>query len=198
MPYPLRGVTRVITPPEPFVTPADIAGTHTGTDPKVAAVIAAVTEEIDGPDGWLGKALGEQELEWTGPNFTCHLPCPPVLSIVSVKYLDQTGATKTLAASKYRLAGDVLLPVDAWPTCSTRAPDAVRVRYLAGYASVPERARQAVILAAQHVLALGKAEPFLSSEEVVGIGSRRFALNEQASRVVERACERLLSGLREH
>lgn len=192
-----RDQLSVVTPPEPFVTPADIVGTHADDDAAVAAVIAAVTEEIDGPDGWLGRCLGEQTLDLLSPAFTCKLPCPPVLSVVSVKYLDSDGEEQTLASGAYRLAGQYLLSTDDWPTTTT-APDAVRIRYVAGYETVPERARQAVILATQHVMALQARDPFVLSEDVEGIGAKRYALNEAASKVVERACERLLSGLREY
>ena len=67
----------------------------------------------------------------------------PVASITSVKYTDLAGAEQTLAGSAYALSlyGDSrrLAPTfgNTWP--STRdVPDAVRVRFVAGYTTAPK------------------------------------------------------------
>lgn len=44
-------ITRVVVPPAPILTPADVPGSHASDDARVAALIAAATEELDGPTG---------------------------------------------------------------------------------------------------------------------------------------------------
>jgi len=105
---------RVITPPQPIVTPAAIAGGHAPTDAAVASMIAAVTEEIDGPTGWLGRSLGPQTIEATGW-IGCRrfrLPCGPVIKIVSVVTEDCDGNTVTEDASTWRQDGDDIVVAD--------------------------------------------------------------------------------------
>ena len=82
---------RVITPPVPIVLPSDLSGGYGDDDALASSLIAAVTETIDGPTGWVGRALGPQTLEWSGRFWTCPwftLPCRPVIGIDSVTYLD--------------------------------------------------------------------------------------------------------------
>ena len=62
------------------------------------------------------------------------LLCPPVQSVVSVDYLDPTGAPQTLDPSLYLLADRMLAPVSGqtWPATLLQ-PNAVRIQYIAGY-----------------------------------------------------------------
>lgn len=205
---------RVITPPAPIVTPAEIAGSNGPDDAMVAALIQAVTEEIDGPTGCVGRSFGPQTLEMILPGFVCGrnllLPFRPIIGIVSVKYLDSHGSEQTVAASEYRLADDRVWFAAgfAFPSV-TCAPDAVRIRYKAGYngtagaadgevqtGKIPERARQAIILSVQHLKALGAENLFLRSEEVEGVGSRQWTVSDQASQIIHQAADRLLATLR--
>src|SRR5579875_4153338 len=110
----------VITPPEPLVE-LDLAKQHLrvddgDSDDLINAYIAAAQANIDGPGGWLGRAIGLQTLEvrldsfhprhwerrgypiwaegaWT--DWTCwplqnriRLPYPPLVSITSITYED--------------------------------------------------------------------------------------------------------------
>lgn len=208
---------RVITPPTPIVTPANIAGSHASNDAAVAALIAAVTEDIDGPGGWLGRALGPQVLEIVAGRFSeiarcgvIHLPYPPLISVVSVKYLDANGNEQTLDPEVYRVNETSLMlnAGEGWPSTGG-FDDAVRVRFKAGYngtsgagigemqtGAVPERARQAIILSVQHLKSLGVENLYLRADEVDDIGRQEFTLSETASKVVTASCDRLLSTLR--
>lgn len=61
----------VITPPEPVIT-LEEAKTHLRLDDDdndiyVSGLIEAATAWLDGPDGWLGRALGVQTLEGVFP-----------------------------------------------------------------------------------------------------------------------------------
>jgi hypothetical protein len=199
---------RVITPPTPIVTPADIAGAHTDNDPAVAAMIQAVTEEIDGPGGWLGRALGPQTLELIGW-FACRrmrLPCAPVIKIESVVTEDRDGNTETADASMWRQDGDEIIIAEgaAWVTRYRH-----RIRFKAGYngtsgagvgeiqtGAVPERARQAIILSVQDLIRSGSVQPGLRSETVEDVGSWTYLDSDKVTAIVERTCQRLLSTLR--
>src|SRR5690606_28165025 len=123
---------RVIVPPEPIVTPGDIPGSHAGNDAAVTRAIAAATRTIDGPSGWLGRALGPQTLELSGW-FGCErvrLPFPPIIDIVSVVTEDRDGNAETVDPSMYRRDGDCLVvkPGASWVTRPVH-----RIRYEAGY-----------------------------------------------------------------
>lgn len=72
------------------------------------------------------------------------LPMPPVASVTSVTYYDQNGTSQTLTATTDYLtylgkkSALVFLPNGAcWPTTYDR-PDAVTVRYVAGWSAVAD------------------------------------------------------------
>lgn len=194
---------RVITPPEPFVLPSDIAGDHAADDAAVAAMIEAVTETIDGYTGWLGQCLGPQLLEWSMRAWPRRddfcLPVGPELEIDSVTYIDPNGDEQTWAFTEP-------LYFESMPAVRGRRGD-IRIRYWAGYgarnatdptkwvAAVPERARQAVILSVQHMKALGTENLFLRSEEVEGIGTKTYTVSDQAGAIIRTTADRLLAGL---
>jgi uncharacterized phiE125 gp8 family phage protein len=88
-----------------------------------------------------GRALLEQEWELildAFPDGEIELTKPPVISISSVKYLDQAGAEQTLLSTQYVLDADLLpgylLPAEgvSWPLTRDVA-NAVRVRFKCGY-----------------------------------------------------------------
>jgi hypothetical protein len=198
---------RVVTPPQPIVAPEEISGATVG-DAAVAGLIAAVTEEIDGPSGWLGRSLGPQTIEWTD-RIGCRrvaLPCGPIVAIESVVAIDKDGNEEAVDPSSYRQDGDCIVIAEgaAWERCERH-----RIRYKAGYngtsgagtgevqtGAMPERARQAIILSVQHLRSLQVESLYLKVDEVDGIGRKEFTLSDQASNIVERTCERLLSTLR--
>ena len=141
----------VVTPPQPLVSLAD-AKEHaridgSDDDDVILAMIAAASARIDGPDAWLGRAIGTQVLELRTDGFDGPLPCPPVTAVQSVRYLDTAGVEQLLAPAGYELVGTDLAAAwgTAWPSYRM-GPEAVRVRYTAGYAAVPPAIRAAVLL----------------------------------------------------
>lgn len=146
----------VITPAAPVVTWAE-ADAHlrldgdTSQQTLVEALIASATAWLDGPGGWLGRSLGTQTLEARFDRFRCDevkLPYGPVISVGSVKYLDEDGDEQTLATSVYQLLTDgrVRLNTDeSWPDLYSDE-QAVRIRYQAGYATVPAPIKTAILL----------------------------------------------------
>lgn len=151
-------MTIVITAPEPIVT-WEQAKAHLredGDDEKtyVEALVSAATAWIDGPAGWLGRALGPQLLEW---QLSCwpsadkfQLPLGPELEIASVKYSDVSGSEQSWAFPSP-------LYFENLPAIRGREGD-IRIRYWAGYgkrdpqdaskwiAEVPAPIKQAILL----------------------------------------------------
>jgi len=113
---------------------------------------AAVSERLE-------RTLGVTTWDYSiGSDDICHyydirLPMPPLREIVSVSYFDETGAAQTFAASNYRAvgvgaptgAGVRLLGGSSWPSLRY-GPEAMTIRFTAGYDDVPEPIRQAILL----------------------------------------------------
>lgn len=201
--------TVVIEPPAPFVTPADIAGSHSENADAVAAMIEAVTEDIDGPSGWLGRCLGPQVLEQQQCDFSdLRIRFPPVIEIVSIEFVDRKGVVWFIPPENYRLVRSSVQPEVRgapnfrWPTDLAPDPDAVRIRFKAGYdgsdgiGEIPKRARQAVILATQQMLSTFGPLANVRSEDVEGVGTTQYLDADKVAAVVQLATESLLSTLR--
>ena len=132
----------------------------TDDDALISALITAAREHVDGRDGWLGRALCTQTWDCHYDVFPddglLYLPVAPVQSVTSVKYIDPDGVQQTFSSANYALGADldwsprVILGWDkSWP--SIRAvPEAVTVRVVAGYASVPRPICQALLLLIGH------------------------------------------------
>ncbi len=156
---------RLITPPPPIVTWEE-ADAHLRLDGDltqrayVESLIAGATASIDGPSGWLGRALGPQTLEARGEAFWplgYRLLYPPIIDVLSVKYVDGNGVVQTIDPGAYELDDRELLPVYGtnWPS-ARNSRSSVQVRYRAGYVAdpkavslvpaVPENVKRAVLL----------------------------------------------------
>lgn len=150
----------VIPPTEPVVTWEE-ADAHLELDGDlskktyVESLVAAASGHIDGPDGWLGRALGVQTIEARLDNFDCgsiRLPYKPVIDIVSVHYATPGGNIALIDPDQYELLGPSLVPVfgKVWPAANWQR-EAVRVRYRAGYDGeegriMPAPIKQAILL----------------------------------------------------
>lgn len=130
----------VITPPLRIVSlaaaKAHLRVDDDAEDTLIAAFSDAAQAHIDGPDGWLGRSLGKQTLELRRCGFPTYveLPFGPVLSVASVKYVDQDGVEQTLDPSAYAVHGNIVARAHGalWPRVRTEL-ESVRVRYDAGY-----------------------------------------------------------------
>ncbi len=194
---------RVIVRPDPIVTPADVPG-------AAQALIDAVTEMFDGPHGRLGRALGPQtlELQIGSPiSRPIWLPCPPVIEIVSVAYLDAARTAHIVDDTAYDFSADGLrVQHGALAGIGWRDQDALRIRYRTGYdgedvasggtGPVPERVRQAIIISVQQLMSLDIPDMSLSSETVEGIGQVQYIVSDKAGLVVSSTVDRLLTGFK--
>ena len=122
---------------------------HGDDDQLIDAYIAAATGHIDGPDGWLGRAIGVQTLELRIDVFrdAMVLPYPPAIDIVDVKHLNGDGVERTVLPLEYELRGSLIGSAFGrrWPSVGCDA-EAVRIRYRAGYEDVPPAIRVAILM----------------------------------------------------
>lgn len=136
---------RVVTPPEPVISlekaKAHLRVESEDDDALITDLIEAATAHIDGPDGWLGRALGRQSLELTLDDFrgdgcgVIRLPYPPLLEVELVNYVDPDGTEWTMGSTLYTVVGaHAVRPAagEAWPAVRS-FPDSVKIIYAAGY-----------------------------------------------------------------
>ena len=197
----------VVTPPEPLFTSQEIIG---AVDTDVDDMIVATIAEFDGPDGWLGRAIGPQTLEmgmdcW--PLRRMKLPYSPIIRVISLKYTDPSGVEQTVSDDNYGLSGSFIWFKPSWVAPELMdMPRAVRILYEAGYNNedvatggtgpVPSQIKRAVTLSVQYLRALGKDDLFLQLDEVDGVGRKQYVVSEKAGQIIQDAADRLLGGLR--
>lgn len=135
-------------------------------DARINALIAAATSFLDGANGMLGRCLVSQTWELVLDEFSSaiRLPLGPVSSVTSVKYLDTAGAEQTVSTDDYStdLVSDpqwIVLNADSsWPTVMD-AVNAVTIRFVAGYSTVPEVIKQAILFLVSAMYSNGGAVP---------------------------------------
>jgi uncharacterized phiE125 gp8 family phage protein len=158
---------QLVTPPanQPVTlteTKAHLVVEHDEHDNLIDIYIAASTGAVDGPRGFLGRALIDQTWDLFLDHFPgehhhdslqlrrhhhhhltgqIEIPLPPLIGVIGVFYKDSSGAEQEFDADNYVVdtasqPGRVVLTADAaWPT-TQRAANAVRVRFRAGYIGV--------------------------------------------------------------
>lgn len=190
----------VIEAPEPILTADDVrAGVPALAglgDDLVDGFIAAATEEIDGPDGWLGRAIGLQLIELQLQSFPhcepIRLPLPPLVEVESIAYRDASGVTEELPPAAYWVSGGLACPKGSWPSGVD-----VRVRYRAGYEEIPSRIKAAIQLRVGELAVQIGRDGSLKKEVVEGVGSFEYDVGGASERsATSRAVEALLGGLR--
>lgn len=133
-----------------------IAGNNSDDNEYVVNLIRAAAKAIEQA---IGRSLQSQVYRLSLPDWPASgeiiLPFPPLVSVQSIQYVDTAGATQTLAVSQYIVNDDnepaTITPAhDAeWPEVQSQA-NAVQVNYTAGYTTVPEPIKQAILLLIGH------------------------------------------------
>lgn len=129
-------------------------------DSLLSGYLQAAVDELDGAEGWLGRALVTQV--WAlhldaFPAGAIRLPLPPLQSVDQVSYIDTAGDTQVLVPdTDYRVVADadpVALVEPAWGTSwpATRGiANAVTVAFTCGYGDaagdVPELIRNYILV----------------------------------------------------
>jgi uncharacterized phiE125 gp8 family phage protein len=136
---------------------------HTDDDVLIGGLIAAATQHLDGRRGYLGRCLMTQSWEYRVHCFPygdpIELPLPPLVSVESVKYVDQVGVLQTLAADQYVIDAATYLgqlrPAYnvVWPV-TRHESFAVRIAFTAGFgdaATVPQPIKSAMLMITGHL-----------------------------------------------
>lgn len=120
-----------------------------------AVLTSLITAAREFAEHYTGCALAPVTLEAALDEFPADdwidLPMPPVASVTSIKYTDTAGAEQTFPIASYALSTygpsrTVNLAADLeWPETQEVA-DAVRVRYVSGYTTVPKVVKAAMLL----------------------------------------------------
>jgi uncharacterized phiE125 gp8 family phage protein len=134
---------------------------HDDEDAVIERCIKAARQYADGPDGFLGRALIDQEWELTLDKFPIReikIPLPPLIEVVNVFYDDSGGVQTILDPSGYSVDAvsepGWIVPVGTWPT-TFDGINSVRIRFRAGYVDasmsppvgeVPADIKQALLL----------------------------------------------------
>lgn len=157
--------TRLITAPleEPVTLAQAKAHLRKTTSEEDAQIMAKIFAAREHAETFTRRALVTQTWELLLDRFPSgreiELPFPPLQSVTSVKYLDTNAAEQTFAAASYHVdaastPGRVVLASTAsWPSTAER-PNAVTVRFVAGYggmAAVPFTMKAAILLLVGHL-----------------------------------------------
>ncbi|NYT43109.1 phage gp6-like head-tail connector protein [Sphingomonas sp. R-74633] len=149
----------VVTPPATPVISLEAAKKHLRVDGNdddtlIAGYVAAVANHLSSVDqevrGALGRSLGKRELEarFSAPRGRIMLPFPPVIELISVKYLDRDNVEQVADLEDFELLGAELVaagPLFPWENGNMRR-EAIRVRYRAGYDEIPAEISTAMLL----------------------------------------------------
>lgn len=139
---------------------------HTDDDQLIEAYMNAAEARLDGPDSITGRCFRPTLLRAYFHSFgrSICLPCPPVISVTGITYLDSNGDEQTFAeADQWRViglgttGGAEIVPLHGveWPSLlTTTDSDLVRVDYLAGYVNANSPGDNAVPAAVAHAVKL--------------------------------------------
>lgn len=121
---------------------------HAAEDALFDTWIKARTLQVE---EYLHRALIDQTWELALDSFTCdefEIPLPPLISVTSIKYDDESATEQTLSSSAYQVltTGDRgrirVVSGESWPATMHGKMGSVRIRFRAGYGttagSVPE------------------------------------------------------------
>lgn len=136
------------------------------------------TEELDGSDGWLGRALRPQTWKLRLDGFGCtkiRIPLPPLIEVSEIAYVDTDGADQTVDDAVFQVVGaggsqpaHIELREDqAWPDTARRA-EAVTITFICGYAEAGDPPVKAVPASIQQAILEMVANMFANRGEGCG------------------------------
>lgn len=140
----MPSLKRIAAPAEYPVTLAEAKAhlrvDHSDDDVLIQTLIKAATGHVEGPNGFLGRALIDQTWELAldaFPTKEIQIPLPPLIEVLSVKYDDVSGNEQTVDAANYSADSYsepawIIPDIGGWPS-SLDAVNSVRIRFRAGY-----------------------------------------------------------------
>lgn len=177
------------------------------SDDVMEVFITAARQQIDGPNGWLGRALITQTWQESLDEFPCgkiNIPLAPLQEVSSVSYIGSDGSSVEMGTDLYQVGlGSQPYIVAAygstWPTIQCRT-DAVTIEFTAGYGDdptdVPQNIRLAIALMAGQFRSMSARNLFISAETVDGVGSKNYVVGGNAQFAIDGAVASLLAGYR--
>lgn len=136
------------------------ADDFTDDDAYLASLVAVATGWLDGKDGWLGRSLGTQTWDYVAdafPSGGISIPLPPLQSVTYVRHVSaETGLEVTLtegtdySVDLFNEPGWVMPGAAGWPSTMDTF-NAVRIRFVAGYQTVPDPIKHGIKLMAGHL-----------------------------------------------
>lgn len=158
-------LARTVDPAETPITleeaKAHLRLTINDEDVLVTALIQAVTDYLDVPNGVIGQALVTQTWAYSASKSTNNrivLPISPAQSVTAIDYYDADNVQQSLTVGDYYLFKNEdwaylePKPDKKWPVTYSR-PDAITVTFVCGYgaaADVPQAIKQAMLLLLAH------------------------------------------------
>jgi uncharacterized phiE125 gp8 family phage protein len=163
-----------------------VPDTENDEDALIMSYLRSTIEEVDGRDGWLGRALCTQTWKYKldyfprSTRFRRHssivVPLPPLQSVTHVKYIDTAGDLQTWASTNYTVTGTepnnyapgLITPVwgEVWP--STRdVPEAVEVQFVCGYTNTNSNTQNAIPDSIRNALLIMLAHRYEQRQETV-------------------------------
>jgi len=125
---------------------------HADENDGIIDAYKAALNEIDSPNGMLGRSLITRTLRLTldaPPPDVVRIPMPPVTAISTITYRDCDDVFQAIDSADYLsdLTAEPALvwPKTSWPSGIKGGPDTFRIEYVAGYAnaaSVPDVIKQ--------------------------------------------------------
>lgn len=124
-------------------------------DAMLRNLIKAARQYVEGQTKKsLVSTTWDQTIDWCWPN-EIRLERNPLISVDSITYNNNTSPMTTLDASKYTVVsrdhGSYIVPAynEDWPDIIA-VPEAIRVRFTAGYSTIPEPLKHAITMLVAH------------------------------------------------
>lgn len=153
----LRRIGAAATPPVTLAeAKARLRVTHDDENAVITAMIASACDQIG---EMAGRVLSSETWEVMMSDFPAavRLPKSPVIALTSVTYLDAVEAVQAAVLGDFALVqSDDWSHVQpavgkAWPTPGVDREDAARIRFSAGYTTLPAALKEAVLLMVGHL-----------------------------------------------
>src|SRR4030095_1886540 len=188
---------KLITPPPLYpITLAEaklhLHVDHTDEDTLINILIDAATAHVDGPTGFLGRALINQTWQLvlnTFPDNKIKIPMPPLIEVVEILYDNPIGDETVLSPASYTVDNvnepGWVLPADTWPD-TFDGINAVRIVFRAGYVDTgvsPAQVKVPGYIKAPILLYLGSL--YANREQVV-VGTSAVPLPWSAEQLLKR------------